>query len=456
MTALTLEIVEGPDAGMRVALASALQIGRDPSADVRLDDELASRHHATIRAEPDGAVIEDLGSSNGTFVNDVEILEPTLVTAGDKLLIGSSVIELRAVPAPPPPAPPPPAPPAPAASPPAPPAPAPAAPPPATPPLAAPGPVVPAAPPLVARPSSAGAPDEAEETLPVGGDPRIGTELAGYLIEAVVGRGGMGVVYRAEHLRLKRKVALKLLPPELASNEGFRERFECESQLAAAIDHPNIIPLYDAGRADELLFLTMRFVDGLDLKALLTQEGPLPLERAVSIVAQIGGALDAAHARGLVHRDVKPANVLVASGAGPEASDHCYLTDFGLTKDTSSSLNLTGTGQFVGTIDYVAPEQIQGDKPKGAADQYALGCVMYEALTGHPPFERATELDVMWAHLNEDPPPPSTRRSDLPRGIDAVLARAMAKVPAERHESCTAMASAARATMEGRWRRRSR
>jgi len=431
MTALTLEIVEGPDAGMRVALASTLQIGRDPSADLRLDDELASRHHATIRAEPDGAVIEDLGSSNGTFVNDVEILEPTLVTAGDKLLIGSSVIELRAVPAPPPPAP-------------------------AAPPPAAPGPVVPAAPPLVARPSSAGAPDEAEETLPVGGDPRIGTELAGYLIEAVVGRGGMGVVYRAEHLRLKRKVALKLLPPELAANEGFRERFECESQLAAAIDHPNIIPLYDAGRADELLFLTMRFVDGFDLKALLTQEGPLPLERAVSIVAQIGGALDAAHARGLVHRDVKPANVLVASGAGPEASDHCYLTDFGLTKDTSSSLNLTGTGQFVGTIDYVAPEQIQGDKPKGAADQYALGCVMYETLTGHPPFERATELDVMWAHLNEDPPPPSTRRSDLPRGIDAVLARAMAKVPAERHESCTAMASAARATMEGRWRRRSR
>jgi hypothetical protein len=278
------------------------------------------------------------------------------------------------------------------------------------------------------------------------GDPRIGSELAGYRIEAMIGRGGMGVVYRAEHLRLGRKVALKLLPPELAENVGFRDRFESESRLAAAIDHPNIIPLYEAGDAEGLLFITMRFVDGLDLKALLQREGPLPLERVISIVAQVGGALDAAHARGLVHRDVKPANVLVASGAGPEASDHCYLTDFGLTKDTSSAVAITGTGQFVGTIAYVAPEQIDGAEQGGATDQYALGCVFYECLTGHQPFERKTDLDVIWAHLNDEPPLVSELRTDLPPGIDEVVARAMAKAPEDRHANCAAMVLAARAT----------
>ena len=287
-------------------------------------------------------------------------------------------------------------------------------------------------------------------------DPRIGTELAGYLIEAVVGRGGMGVVYRAKDLRLGRKVAMKLLTPDLAANEGFRDRFEWECKLAASIDHPNIIPLYDAGAADGLLFLTMRFVVGMDLKGLLEREGPLPLERAVSIAGQVAGALDAAHERGLVHRDVKPANVLVRIGAGVDGADHCYLTDFGLTKDTSSTLQLTGPGEFVGTIDYVAPEQIQGLSLGGPADQYALGCVLYELVVGACPFVGDTDLDVLWAHLNEDAPVASATRPDLPRGFDAVLAKAMAKSPDDRFGSCSEMASAARATLGSRWRRRSR
>jgi serine/threonine protein kinase len=400
MAVLTLEIVEGSDAGRSVALAGDVVIGRDAAADLTLSDKLVSRRHARVHTDVDGAVIEDLGSSNGTFVNDVEIAEPTRLEVGDKLLIGESVMHLR---------------------------------------RAMEESIV--SPPL----------NRAAEDL-------IGSQLAGYRIEAIVARGGMGVVYRAEHVRLGRKVALKLLPPDLAVNEGFRERFEGESRLAAAIDHPNIIPLYDAGKADGLLYLTMRFVDGSDLRALLEREGPLQLERAISIVGQIGGALDAAHARGLVHRDVKPGNILVASGTGPEDSDHCYLTDFGLTRDTASTQRLTAAGEFVGTIDYAAPEQIQGDSHGGAADQYSLGCVFYECLVGHPPFTHATELDVMWAHINDPAAPVSEARSDLPKGIDAVLARAMAKIPEDRFETCAAMTAAARATIEGgRWRtRRSR
>jgi hypothetical protein len=277
-------------------------------------------------------------------------------------------------------------------------------------------------------------------------DPRIGTDLGGYHIETMIGRGGMGVVYRAEDLRLGRKVALKLLAPELAANEGFRERFESESRLAAAIDHPHIIPLYEAGDAEGLVFIVMRFVDGIDLKALLEREGPLPLARALTIVGQVGGALDAAHERDLVHRDVKPANVLVATSGGVEVSEHCYLTDFGLTKDTSQNVGLTGTGQFVGTIAYVAPEQINGATQSGATDQYALGCVLYECLTGHQPFERDNDLDIMWAHLGEDPPSVTQHRPELPPAIDAALARALSKEPGDRYESCAAMVAAIRAT----------
>jgi serine/threonine-protein kinase len=166
-------------------------------------------------------------------------------------------------------------------------------------------------------------------------DPRIGSELAGYRIEAPIGRGGMGIVYRAEQLRLRRKVALKLLAPELAENQAFRARFEHESRLAGVLEHPHIVPLFEAGEVDGLLFISMHYVDGTDLRHVLSRDRPLDPERALAIAAQVAGALDAAHGRGLVHRDVKPANILIAGDAGGAGSEHCYLTDFGLTKDTS-------------------------------------------------------------------------------------------------------------------------
>jgi Protein kinase domain len=278
-------------------------------------------------------------------------------------------------------------------------------------------------------------------------DARIGSELAGYRIETAIGRGGMGVVYRAEQIRLGRKVALKLLAPELAENAGFRARFEHESRLAAALDHPNIVPLYEAGEADGLLFISMRYVEGTDLRALLNREGRLEPQRALDVAAQVAGALDAAHARGLVHRDVKPGNILIAPGAAAGAPEHCYLTDFGLTKDTSSPVELTATGTFVGTIDYIAPEQIEGSAPDGRGDQYALACVLFECLTGHPPFPRDQEIVVMWAHLQDEPPAVTADRPDLPAALDGVIARAMAKAPGERFPSCSAMVDAARAAL---------
>ena len=278
-------------------------------------------------------------------------------------------------------------------------------------------------------------------------DARIGSELAGYRIEAPIGRGGMGVVYRAEQLRLGRKVALKLLAPEMAENEGFRARFEHESRLAALLDHPNIVPLFEAGEADGLLFISMRLVEGTDLRELLSREGRLEPERALAIAAQVASALDAAHGRGLVHRDVKPGNILIASDSAADRAEHCYLTDFGLTKDTSSPVELTATGTFVGTIDYIAPEQIEGSTAAGRGDQYALGCVLFECLTAHLPFARDDEISVMWAHLQDEPPTVTASRPDLPAGIDAVIARALAKDPETRFETCSAMVAAARAAL---------
>jgi serine/threonine protein kinase len=268
-----------------------------------------------------------------------------------------------------------------------------------------------------------------------------GAEIAGYRIESVIGRGGMAVVYRAEDMRLGRKVALKLLTPQLADNQQFRQRFIMESRLAASLDHPNIVPIYEAGEADGQLFIAMRFVLGSDLKGLLAEEGgPLPEDRMLRLFGQIGDALDSAHRAGLVHRDVKPANILVAAGRErpPHISgDHVYLTDFGLTKRTSElSSGLTGTGHFLGTVDYVSPEQIQG-KPVGpSTDIYALGCVLYECLTGQLPYRRDDDAALLWAHLVELPPPITGIRPDLPGAVNAVVVRAMAKDPADRYESC--------------------
>ena len=214
----------------------------------------------------------------------------------------------------------------------------------------------------------------------------VGSSIGPYRIEELLGRGGMGVVYRATDLRLGRSVALKLLSPELSGDARFRARFERESQLAASIDHAGIVPVYEAGDADGLLYIAMRYVDGSDLAQLLRREGPLEPSRAIELVGQLAEALDAAHARGLIHRDVKPSNALVAR-EGPR--EHVYLADFGLTQ-TSGPDSVTASGQVVGTVAYMAPEVIRGEQPGAAADVYALGCVLFECLTGEVPFTGPT------------------------------------------------------------------
>src|SRR5262245_42395340 len=224
----------------------------------------------------------------------------------------------------------------------------------------------------------------------------------------------MSVVCLAEDLRLKRSVALKLLAASLAEDESFRNRFLRESELAASIDHPNIVPIYEAGTTDDRLFIAMRYVDGRDLKERLAR-GHLNAGEATGIVAQVASALDAAHARGLVHRDVKPSNVLLDIGARPDGSDHAYLADFGITKRVTDEAD---DGHLLGTIDYVAPEQIAGDEIDGRADVYSLGCVLYECLVGQPPFRGDSDLAVVFAHLEAEPPVPSAGRPELPAAFD--------------------------------------
>jgi serine/threonine protein kinase len=280
-------------------------------------------------------------------------------------------------------------------------------------------------------------------------DPRIGTLVASYQVEAVLGRGGMGIVYRAEDQRpgtRGRKVALKILAPELSSDERFRQRFERESQIAASIDHPNIVPVYEAGDVEGLLYIAMRHVEGQDLRTLIQQRGALPPDVALAIVGQVAAALDAAHARGLVHRDVKPGNILLVGG-DDDTPPHVYLTDFGLTKRADSHSGLTVTGQFVGTIEYVAPEQIEGKDVDARTDGYALGCVLFEALTGTPPFHADQDAAMLWAHLTQPPPRASQQRPGLPTALDDVLVRAMAKSREERFATCRELVAAARAAL---------
>jgi streptogramin lyase len=269
-------------------------------------------------------------------------------------------------------------------------------------------------------------------------DTRIGTVLAGYRIERLLGRGGMSSVYLAEHVRLHRNVALKLMAPDLAQDERFRERFLRESQLAASFDHPNVVPVYDADEIDGVLYIAMRYVEGTDLRELLRRYSPLDPRRAVAIVGQAAAGLDAAHRRGLVHRDVKPGNILIGE------DDHVYVSDFGLTKQASSQSGLTATGQLVGTVDYVAPEQIQGQPVDGRTDVYSLACMFYEALVGAKPFEKDTEVATIWAHIQDQPPAPSAARPELPKGLDAVIARGMAKRPDDRYATCRELVDAAR------------
>jgi len=280
------------------------------------------------------------------------------------------------------------------------------------------------------------------EDSPVPGGVAPGTLVAGYRVEEPLGAGGMAVVYRARDERLGRPVALKVLPPALAADAGFRRRFTAESRAAAAVDHPNIIPVYEAGQAGRSLFIAMRLVAGGDLGGVLSREGPLPPARAAQFLSPIASALDAAHRAGLVHRDVKPGNVLVDTSPG--RPEHVYLSDFGISKGAASSAGLTGTGQFLGTPNYTSPEQIKGLAADGRADQYALACVTWQLLTGTVPFERADGMDVLFAHLHEPPPPLDALRPGLPAATGQVLARALAKEPGERYPSCGEFADALR------------
>ncbi|MEV0371670.1 serine/threonine-protein kinase [Streptomyces sp. NPDC050636] len=271
-----------------------------------------------------------------------------------------------------------------------------------------------------------------------------GRRIAGYQLQEEIGRGGMAVVYRAEDLRLGRTVAVKLLAPELARNDTFRQRFVHESRVAAAIDHPHIVPVFEAGETDGVLYIAMRYVKGRDLRALLDRDGRLPLETACRIALQVASALDAAHAHDLVHRDVKPGNILIAEGTDSDRPEHAYLTDFGLTKKSLSLTGFTSVGQFVGTLDYVAPEQISGRPVDGRCDVYSLACVLFEMLTGAPPFRRDDDMALLWAHQYDPPPPLTTLRPDLPPAVDAVFAGSLAKAPDDRYDTCRGFVTALR------------
>src|SRR5919198_113662 len=279
---------------------------------------------------------------------------------------------------------------------------------------------------------------------------RPGSVLAGFRVESFLGEGAMGTVYLAEETSTEQRVALKLLAPELAGDERFRRRFLRETELATSLCHPHIVRTLGSGEEDGTLYLAMAYVEGSDLRGVLRREGRLEPGRAVDLLQQVADALDAAHAAGLVHRDVKPGNILVS--AGPEG-EHAYVCDFGLARHVSSVSSLTGERGFVGTIDYVPPEQIEGSKLDGRADLYSLGCVLYECLTGQRPFERDSELSVVFAPLNAPPPRVTKVRPELAAPFDDVFATALAKNPTDRYGSCGELAAAARAALRGKRRR---
>jgi serine/threonine-protein kinase len=263
----------------------------------------------------------------------------------------------------------------------------------------------------------------------------LADEIGGFRLEEMVGRGGMGVVYRAEQPGLGRKVAVKVIAPAHAADARFRERFAREARLAAALDHPNIVPVYTTGEDGGQLYLVMRYVDGVNLAERL-REGTLEVVRVAEIVSQVASALDAAHARGIVHRDVKPANILLVERE--DGSPHAFLTDFGITRELGGTEGLTRPGAFLGSLDYAAPEQAEGAGPR--ADLYSLGCVAYECLTGRPPFGGRRDIEILWAHANEQPVPPSTLAPDLPPEADHALLRALDKDPNRRWPSCASFA----------------
>src|SRR3954468_13407569 len=268
-----------------------------------------------------------------------------------------------------------------------------------------------------------------------------GSDFGEWRIDRLIGRGGMGVVYRATDRRLNRPVAIKLIADDRVGDASFCERFEREAQLTAAIDHPNVIPVYAAGEIDGQLYLATRFVDGTDLHQLLRSEGPLEPRRAAAIVQQVAEALDAAHAAGLIHRDVKPANVLLSGR-------HAYLSDFGLTRAVAAETQLTDTDERLGTVDFMSPEQLRGLRLDARSDVYALGCLLYTTLTGRPPFNRPTAAATITAHL-ESPPPRASDYAGVPDEFDDVLARALEKDPQRRYPSAGDLGRAAVAAAEG-------
>jgi CheY-like chemotaxis protein len=273
---------------------------------------------------------------------------------------------------------------------------------------------------------------------------RVGAEFAGHRIDGVAGQGGMGVVYAATDLALDRRVALKLIAPAHTRDQVFRARFERECRLAASLDHPNLVTVFHAGEERGRLYVTMRFIDGTDLRALLRTEGALEPRRAVDVIEQVAGALDEAHAAGLVHRDVKPANILIRRRQDEERA---YLTDFGVSKHRASGAELTGTGLAIGTPDYMAPEQARGRTVDARADVYSLACVLFHSLTGHLPFDHESDLENLWAHVHEPVPDLRSVRPDLPDRLVATIAAAMAKDPADRPTTAGALARAARVAL---------
>lgn len=275
---------------------------------------------------------------------------------------------------------------------------------------------------------------------------RPGDRIAGCVIEAELGRGGMGAVYRARQESLRRLVAVKIISSALSDDAGFARRFEREAHLAAAIEHPSVVPIYAAGEEAGRLYLVMRYIAGTDLAGIVLERGALAPRRAAAIGRALGSALDAAHARGLVHRDVKPANVLLAGGEGDE---HALLTDFGLSKESTSQSGLTATGHWLGTLDYVAPEQLEGRELDARADVYSLGCLLFECLSGRVPFE-GTPAAKLFAHASRPPPSLASVDATLAERVDPVLARAMAKDPVARHPSAGDLGRALESAIEGR------
>jgi serine/threonine-protein kinase len=254
-----------------------------------------------------------------------------------------------------------------------------------------------------------------------------GSTFAGYEIENVVGLGGLGILYRARQLRLDRPVAIKLVEPEVARDPVIRERLRREARMVAALDHPNVVPLYEAGEQDGTVYIVTRWVEGIELGNLLLRDGPLELRRAARTAAQIAAALEMAHEKGLIHRDVKPSNVILTE------EDHVYLTDFGLAKRAGTAPGLTGVDRMLGTVDYVAPEQIEGSEPGALGDVYSLGCVLYEMLTAEPPFaDQRGGMAKMWAQVNAEPPSIRERRPDVPPALGEVVHSAMNKQPGNR------------------------